>query len=305
MKRFARTVVGVAVLAAGIAGCNWESGNDATNWSSAYNWVNFSGVYRGIGGGLLVTDYSSTPSIPGATNTFTRTESGGTLPATGTTASGQVAHGNILPGSFMVTVGSIAQLSDSAKNGVLSGNGSGTVNYDGGTWSISLDTWSPAQQKISISYSYIVTTDGTTGGGAQSGATGKIFSFNVIHQGQHLTITDNNGAVYKGYIGEFRSASGVESGDTKGQTLPADGDTIIATFECTGVSAAGRNVKIVGTLTGTVAATVFTNRKMDGTWVEMPGKTGNVSGQTATVPIVVSPADTTVDTNTAAMAVSP
>ncbi len=303
MKRFAWTVVGVAVLAAGIAGCDWESGSDATSWSSSYNWVNFSGVYRGIGGGLLVTDYSSTPSIPGATNTFTKTESGGTLAATGTTKAGQVAHGNILPGSFMVTVGNIAQLADSGKNGILSGNGSGTVNYDGGTWSISLDTWSPLDQNISISYSYIVTTDGTTGGGAQSGATGKIFSFTLLHQGQHLTITDNNGAVYKGYVGEMRSSSGVENDDSK--DLPTDGDTIIATFECLGTSGAGRNVKIIGTLTGTVAASVFTNRKMDGTWIEMPGKTGNVSGQTAAVTIVSSPPETGEETETSARAFVP
>ena len=309
MKRVVWLGFWVTVLAVGLVGCEWNTGDDAESWSSSFNWVNFSGVYRGAGGGLLVTDYTTTPSVPGSTNTFTRTESGGTLQPQKTSASGQVSHGNIIPGSFMVTVGNIATLADTAKDGILAGNGNGTVNYTGGTWSISLDTWSPSSQKINISYSYAVSSDGSTGGGAQSGATGNIYSFNIVQQGQNLTITDNNGAVYQGRIKQMRSATGQQNtdipqgGDDEGRNdgrmakytyqespLPTDGDMIVANFECSGTSRAGMQVRIVGIFEGTVAAGVFTGRRMDGTWIEAGGKTGNINGQTVAVPIVVAPA---------------
>ena len=76
MKRVVWLGFWVTVLAVGLVGCEWNTGDDAESWSSSFNWVNFSGVYRGAGGGLLVTDYTTTPSVPGSTNTFTRTESG-------------------------------------------------------------------------------------------------------------------------------------------------------------------------------------------------------------------------------------
>ena len=293
-------------------GCEWTSTSDGESWSSSYDWVNFSGVYRGLGGGLLVTDYTTTPSIPGVTNTYSRTDSGGTLPAHGTTASGKVSHGSIVPGSFMVNVGNIAQLSDPGKDGLLTGNGSGTVNYGGGTWAIEIDTFSTVNQNISISYSYIVARDGSTAGGADSGATRfRIYSFNVVHQGQHLTITDNNGATYTGRIKKMQSASGSQNTDItqvganeeandrhakytyQESPLPPDGDTIVATFECAGISKAGLSVRLVGTLQGTVAARIFTSRRMDGTWIELGGKTGDINAQTEAVSIqtVVVPVD--------------
>ena len=116
-----------------------------------------------------------------------------------------------------------------------------------------------------------------------------------------MTITDNNGATYTGYIGELRTASGVEPED---EGTPQEGDTLIASIECTGRSAALKNVKIVGSLQGTVASSVFTGRNLTGTWIELPGKTGDINGQTTSV--AIAPAATeTVDTNVAAMAVSP
>ena len=302
MKRFALIGVCAAALAAGIVGCSWETGDDATSWSSSYDWVNFSGVYRGIGGGLLVTDYTTTPSIPGVTNVYSDTDSGGTLPARGTTKSGQVSHGNIVPGSFMVTVGSIATLSDPGKAGVLTGNGTGTVNYEGGTWSFELDTWSTEAQSITVSYSYIVSTDGSSSSGAQSGSTGKsVYSFTVTQQGQNLTFVDNNGSTYVGKISQVRSVSGAQNTDI-GQVandetsqrakityyesdLPANGDQIVANFQVEGLSAAMMRVTIVGTFEGTVAGSVFASRQLDGTWVELGGKTGNINADTDAVAI--------------------
>ena len=70
MKRMALIGVCVAAAALGLAGCDWDTGSDADHWNSDYNWVNFSGTYRSAAGGLLVTDYTTTPSTPGSTNTL-------------------------------------------------------------------------------------------------------------------------------------------------------------------------------------------------------------------------------------------
>jgi len=307
MKRFACLGLSIALVTVFITGCSWETGSDADSWSSSYDWVNFSGVYRGVGGGLLVTDYTTTPSTPGVTNVYSKRESGGTMPIRGANASGQVSNGSLVPGSFMVTVGSNATLSDSTKDGTLAGNGTGTVNYQGGTWSIELDAasvdWDKANP-ITVAYSYTVSRDGTSSSGARPGSTGSIYSFDLAHQGQNLTLTDNNGAVYSGFISKISSASGAQNTDigevgndesgndgTKytyyESPLPENGDVIIASFEVSGVSAASMSVKIVGTLEGAVAAGVFTSRTMDGTWIEVGGKTGDVNGQTETVAIPV------------------
>lgn len=320
MKRFALIGMVMAALAAGLVGCEWSTGEDATSWSSAYDWVNFSGVYRGIGGGLLVTDYTTTPSIPGVTNVYTRTESGGTMPKQSATASGSVSRRPIVPGSVMITVGN-ATLSDPGKAGILTGNGSGTVNYDGGTWSIQLDLaavdWDKANP-ISVTYSYTVATDGSTSGGAQSGATRvSIYSFSVTHSGQNLTIVDNNGATFSGKISQIRSLSGAQNTDipqvSSDETahrakatyyeseLPADGDVVVASFEASGVSAAYIPVKIVGTFEGTVVAGIFASRQMDGTWIESGGKTGNINAQTESVAIQAPAATTGTDTNAPAI----
>lgn len=313
MKRFALIGMALAALAAGLVGCEWNTGEDATSWSSAYDWVNFGGVYRGLGGGLLVTDYTTTPTIPGVTNVYTSSESGGTMPKQGTKASGKVSHRPIVPGSVMITVGNNATLSDPGKAGILTGNGSGTVNYDGGTWSIDIDPaladWDNARP-ITVSYSYTVARDGSTSGGAESGATRvSVYSFNVAHSGQNLTIVDNNGATFNGKLSQVRSLSGAQNSDIPQvvsdeianrakatyyeSELPADGDVIVANFEASGVSAAYVPVKIVGTFEGTVSAGVFTSRQMDGTWIETGGKTGDINAQTESVAIQVSVAEET------------
>ncbi|NLG35479.1 MAG: hypothetical protein GX548_09020, partial [Lentisphaerae bacterium] len=167
-------------------------------------------------------------------------------------------------------------------------------------------------QPISISYSYTVTRDGTASSGARPGSTRvSIYSFNLSHNGQNLTIVDNNGSTYSGRISQIRSMSGAENTDIDQvandrrakvtyyeSTLPENGDSIIATFECTGVSAAMMQVKIVGTLQGQVAAGVFTSRRMDGTWVELGGKIGDINASTAEVAITVSGMETETETET-------
>lgn len=328
MKRFALVGMCVALAAVGLMGCNWETGSDADSWSSSYNWVNFSGTYRGASGGLLVTDYTTTPATPGSTNTIqvTGESTGGNWTAGDPTYNGTLNHANVVAGSVTITLVGFAGYSDSGHPTVLGNNSEGNISYETGSWNLDLGSAFPTvgDGSIKADYAYTVSNEGS-GGGAESGATRvSIYSFNVTHTGQNLTIVDNTGATYAGYIKEIRSASGAQNTDI-GQVgedesandssraakytyyesdLPENGDTIIATFECSGTSSAGLGVKIVGTLQGTVAAGVFTGRTMNGTWIETGGKTGDIYATTGAVVIPTTP-ETPTDTNTAAMAISP
>lgn len=140
-------------------------------------------------------------------------------------------------------------------------------------------------------------TTTTVDDGKRPGSTGgAIFALIVVQEGQHLTITDNNGGTYKGRIGTLRSSSGAtpensNSTGNGGKVLPKNGDTIVATFNCKGTSAAGMSVTITGTLSGTVSSRssvdpgVFINRQMQGSWIEAGGKTGDINGTTDSIEI--------------------
>ncbi len=298
MKRIFTIALCAVAAAALLSGCEWSTSSEHnTSWNDSYNWVNFSGTYRSASGGMLVTDYTSTPSTPGATNTYTSTESGGVLPARTLAANGKASKHPIVPSSFTLSIGSDLAFSDDG-NGTLTGaGGSGTISYDGGTWTIKLDDVqeSMSRRNITISYAYQVSNSGSASG-ARAGSTGKaIYSFVVAQQGEKLTITDNNGAAYKGHIGGLRSTSGI----TSTNSMPKDGDVIVASFSTEGTSAAGMKVTITGTFQGNVASGVFTGRTMQGTWIEAGGKTGDINGTTTSVAISASTSSETTETTTA------
>lgn len=286
-------VFGVCVTVLGcLLGCEWSSSGDGDSWSDSYNWVNFSGTYRNSLGGVLVTDYTTTPSTPGSTNKFKGTGKS-TLPKNASSAHGNTGKNQpVVPGTFSLTIsgtdGSITMKDDGTGALVSSGGGgSGTITTSG-AWDFTLAAGFavPEARSITFSYEYIVVNDGTSGSGITSGASGKtVYSFNIVHQGQNLTFTDNNGAVYTGYISSMNSSSGASN---NGAGLPENGDTVIATFKCSGNSAAGMHVTITGTLQGTVSGGVFTGRTITGTWIEGGGKTGDINGQTAAVTITVN-----------------
>ncbi len=290
MKSRLSVLVLAALALLGTAGCEWTSGGGVDDWNSRYNWVNFSGVYKGVGGGVLVTDYSATPGTAGVTNSVT--DETIAIAAAGVSAySGSLDHKSIVKGSVTITAG-VFTLTDTGGTGVLSGSGkSGTIDYGTGAWSIDLlGVWPDDGTAITASYQYSIA--GNQGSGsAEPGSSGTtIYSFTVMHEGETLSITDNNGKVYTGKMGSVRSTGGA---DQDNQATPVAGDTIIAQFSATGVSAAGYSVEIVGTFQGTVTAggsTGFSlaNRTMFGTWIEDGGTTGDVNGQASPIPITVS-----------------
>ena len=101
----------LAVVCAGLVGCEWESTSDSYN--SRYNFVNFSGVYRGVNGGLLVTDYSSevaTPEGEGAvssTNNITG-ETVATANGVDTVYAGRLNQNNVVPGTLSITAAGVS-----------------------------------------------------------------------------------------------------------------------------------------------------------------------------------------------------
>ena len=192
------------------------------------NWVNFSGVYKGLGGGLLVTDYSATPGTPGVTNKVNG-ESIAVADGLKTKFSGKLKHASFVRGSVSITVAGYLTLTDDG-TGVLGGGGAdGTIEYGTGAWSIDLKGTAPdSGTAITASYQYTVAGNAGTGS-AGSGSSGiKVYSFTVFQEGNVMTITDNNGSVYEGNFGSIRSSAGA--------TEPASGATVVGRSECNGVS---------------------------------------------------------------------
>lgn len=274
------TGLGAAMVAAALAGCDWEAGSGADTVSGRYNWVNFSGVYRATGGTYLVGAFDA-----GETNNVLN-ERVATAVAGQSTYAGVLSRRNVRPGTVQIVAG-VFVLTDNGA-GVLAGSGkTGTIVYSTGAWSIDLlGAWPPAGTPIVASYQWVDTPGG--------GSTGRgVYSFTVTQSGNVLRITDSNGAVYDGKISSIRSTGGVSSDEPSTvPPQPAVGDVVTASFEAEGRSSAGISVKIVGALNGTVAATTsggtgvttataqirLTDRTLQGTWIEANGRTGDISG---------------------------
>jgi hypothetical protein len=265
-----------------VTGCDWSSGGGSDGYNSRYSWADFSGVYRGFNGGLLITDYSATPGTDGTPDT-TNSVSG---EAQGTTSdntrySGTLSRRPIVPGSLSITADGTT-FRDQGNGTMTGGTGNNTIDYGTGQWSIDFipGTVAPGQS-IRAAYRYVVAgTSGTTGTGPGPGTTGiRIFSFSVGAVGENITVTDNNGSQYTGKLGNTR----VNEGTQNAAGGPGVGDTVVMQYSVSGTSAAGRSVKMVGTFQGVVRANngvsvTLADRRMFGTWIESPGKTGDING---------------------------
>lgn len=268
-----------AGAAAVLVGCDWEAGSGAETVSNRYNWVNFSGVYRAVSGTFLVGEFGAGGSA--TTNTIAG-ERVATAVAGQSTYAGVFSRRRVLPNTVQIVAG-VFTLTDNGA-GVLSGSGkTGSIVYQTGAWSIDLlGAWPPAGTPILASYQYLDDADaGNSGRG--------VFTFSITQSGNSLTIVDSSGATYSGRISSIRSTGGVSSDEPSATPLqPAVGDTLIASFEAEGRSGAGVAVKIVGTLSGTVAGTTgggttaaqiyLNNRRLQGTWIEATGRTGDIVG---------------------------
>jgi hypothetical protein len=283
-------------IGVGIVGCEWESPDSDESWSDSYNWINFSGVYKNPSGGSVVTDYTS--SVVPATNTAGSTAvSVGPVTIAfgdgGNSYSGRLLA-NVVPGSLQITAGGVV-FTDNGTGGLTPTSGdasiSGSISYDSGAWNIDLGGLIiPSGEVITATYSVFQTAGGTIGtpgsnNSKKHGTTGtQILSFNVMQEGNLITLIDSDGMHYAGKLGSVRSASGDTGPD--GNTLgPRVGDVVVAQFTCNGTSRVGLPVEIVGVLQGTITAGgvntfVMSARNIQGQWIEKVagGKTGDVIG---------------------------
>ena len=291
MNRTGLWTAAAVLVASTITGCDWEGGSDAETISGRYGWVNFSGVYRGSQGGILVTDYTQTADTPATTNRVAN-ERVATAVAGQSVYSGNLRQAGITAGSLTIVAG-VYVLTDNGSGGLAGSGRTGTINYGSGAWSINLaGAWPPAGTQITATYTYYLSgTKGTTG--ADAGTSGKpIYAFTVQQDGNSLSILDNNGATYNGKISSIRSTGGASQDLPDSASAPVTGDQLIGSFEASGQSAAGVEVKMVGTLQGTVGGAsdtgiTLTDRAMYGTWIESgTGKTGDINGSAS--PITVS-----------------
>ncbi|MFH0954122.1 MAG: hypothetical protein V1873_07315 [Verrucomicrobiota bacterium] len=279
----------VCVAAALMLGCegDWTSGGGVESWNDSYNWVNFSGVYRGIGGGVLVTDFSATPGTPGVTNSVDEE-----VIATGNGANtyfeGTLNHAPVVLGSVQIDVQGVGTFTDNGTANLDGPAGTvGTIDHGTGGWSIDCGPIAP-EDGAELTANYLYAISGSSGdSGADPGSSGvTIYSFTVHQEGNRIAIVDNNGKSYEGNFGSIRTSGGAQSGDT-----PAAGDSVIGQYSASGVSAAGYSVRMVGTFQGVVTTGgnnfYLSDRKMYGTWIEEGGTEGDINGESSPIPISV------------------
>ncbi len=283
MMRWFMALTGLAGIVA-LTGCEWSAGGSAEGITDRLNWVNFTGLYRGTNGGRIVTDYTSTAGTPGL-DQF-RTETVATLSPTVTVYQGVLRYKIIAEGTVTIQGPDGLQWNDDGIGGLISqsrGGINGTINYITGAWRVEVVAPVPAGKLVAT---YVWIGDGTQQGISRpgSGATGEILTFMVVQEGNELSFTDNNGAVFRGRFGSVRTNSGAGRDTPIDSILPASGTQVIAQFSVKGVSRAGKEVTITGTLQATVdvdadtGVVTLTERQMFGTWIEKDGKIGDVVG---------------------------
>lgn len=291
-----------------LVGCEYTGTGDSNSFNSYPDWANFSGVYKGAGGGTLVSAFTSDPGnggTPGGTNFLNATENVDTGNGSKTSFGGTLSHTPIVAASLNITAGGYEFIDQGT--GTLTGGGpgmKGSVDYGTGAWSLDLQGFPLASgQAIVAKYSYIVATPGTpsTTSSTGQGSSGMaIYSFTVFQAGNKIEITDNNGAKYGGQLGKVVTTSGITAETDKQRSatdtlLPSVGDSVIAEYTAEGTSAAGVSVMLTGTFQGVISrgsgADYLSDRRMLGTWSESKGVTGDING--ASSPIAVSSATTT------------
>lgn len=314
---FGAAVAAVLVFS---TGCEWQgSGSDGT-WSDSMSWVNFSGIYRsGTSGRALVSNFSLSSGGTGDTGTgtggttasdFTETAGsqanvfsqdgvfttiGATIDYTGRGTSGW----SLKPGGVNIRLvssnGAIGSFADNGSGG-FSGSfsqapggetftGTGTIDYDSGAWSLSLEVPFLGPAAVSYDYTILSPNDGTTVVIDNSGTTDEsptsgdwVYTMQVVQTGNRLSFTDNRGFVWEGVLSSVTTPGGDSSGQSPGD--------VVGTFDVKGVT--DSNYKITGTFSGSYTVVTpedgvmygqLTVRRIQGIWMEPKGH-GDLYGET-------------------------
>ena len=319
IKKMLTTIVVGSGLIGFLTGCEWQSSGGSESWSDKYSWVNFSGVYRAPDSGLVVRSAVQVAAVAAAASTnalptIVAVEQVGTGNGLVLSFSGTLGHRPLTAKSLTITDG-FETFSDGGGTGVLTGDkgGTGTISYGTGAFTVTFATQPGLGIAINATYTYSELPGGSaaSGGtqGSSQGSSISIYTLTVSQQGNLLNITDSNGAVYTGKMGNLSSSGGFANGNV------LSGSSVIAQFTATGISASGRSVKIVGNLSGTYIGSsggssgatssgtggttstqwLITGRSMEGTWIEDGGRlTGDIKGVAGDASVTI----TGVGTNT-------
>ena len=317
------TLAGVMVMS---TGCEWTSSGSDSTWNESMDWVNFSGLYRASSGRALVGDFTSGPNQtqPGNGDDVeiiqefaVSDEQGPTQEGPFTVFSGSINYDNrgtpgwrLKPGSVRVNItgggGALGSFSDSGTdiraevNGPLEGsysqvsggpnfNGSGSVNYDTGAWSISLSSDEPFLQDAQISYSYVVMQQsgadgaapapgtGGAGGSAVSTRGGRVNTIQVNQLGNRLTFRLSSGHELTGQLGIVTLPGGDDTGRSAGDVSATyevsgtiDGDTVTVTGTLSGVYVPPADIQFVNP-TEPVVSGIMSDRVVQGIWMQSNG----------------------------------
>lgn len=241
------------------------------------------------------TANTNRPTAPGTANGSGISR----ISAAGTLSPGNVEPLSVRINLYAANGNLHSSYADDGNGNLVGGLAPGVIVYKYGTWSVDFSSSMGAPEGGTWSATYRYYTDdgsGSSGGnndtstttttdGSSSTSThttsAAVYYFNVQHKAQYLTLIDDNGLSYSGRIGKMQSASGAQNtdidqvaGDEEANDgkfakytyyespLPANGDQVIASFECTGSGG-----KIVGTLSGLVNLGVLAERRLDATLI--------------------------------------
>jgi hypothetical protein len=317
-----RGLIGCGCVLAAIglfsSGCEWKSSGSDNSWSDSVSWANFTGIYRsGDNSRALVGNFSLSS---GGTATEEESSSsdyveypvadqaGPTIASFFTEASDSIAYMNrgnngwsLKPGSIQIrfegtTTGPVGAFTDNG-SGVLEGTyeqvsggatfaATGTIDYDTGAWSVTLDGSSPFLEAADVTYSYVVLEDTSAEEGSAQDededpptSHGWVYSLEVQQTGNRLRMVDNRGFVWEGRIISMTTPGGDTSGRSSG--------TVVGSFEVTGVT--DSSYTITGTFSGTYTVSAdedvgglfgqLTGRIIQGIWMEPTGN-GDLYGET-------------------------
>ena len=317
-----------ALCAVGVfsTGCEWESSGSEGSWNDSMSWVNFSGLYRsGSSGRPLVSNFS----LSSGGTVDTGTDDGGSetpsdfteKPVTTGVADSQAGlfttinktinynpadndGWSLKPGSVTVNFvggnGAQGSFTDNGGGGLVGTfsqaqggtvyNGTGSINYDTGAWSLSLEASFLGPANISYGYTILLPVadadevvtpvDEEADDGSDEPPTSGdwVYTLQIAQTGNRLSFTDNRGFVWEGALSSVTTPGGDDTGRSPGD--------VVGTFEVKGVTDA--RYKITGTFSGAylvetpeegVQYGVLTTRRIQGVWME-PSGNGDLYGET-------------------------
>lgn len=243
MKRILAAAT-VGALALVMSGCEWSGGGGDDGWSTSGMSSDISGTYKATDGGFVVKTAGS--------GNVNKSEGYATGNGIDKTYSRTLSEQPVVAGSVFVSGGGSETFRDNGSGGVSgSAGGSGSINYNTGSMSITYVT--PPSGNLTVSYQY-----------AGSGSSVTLYSFNVQQNGNKVRIVTNRGDTLEGTLGVAATETVVSESSTNSVAT-------VYQFSASG-SSGGKGVQMTGVFN-------VANGTMEATWIEDGGKSGSIHAQ--------------------------